>query len=120
METRKTIPLSGEWKFAMDPLHQAINFCGGWYDYDLPDTVQLPGTTDTNSMGVEVKVKDLDHPGSRYQYAGSAWYQKEVDIPEDLAGKRVILFLERTGAHPDLGGPVLSRQVRPGAGAAAV
>lgn len=69
METRKRILLSGDWKFAMDPLHQAINFCGGWYDYDLPDTVKLPGTTDINRMGVEMKVKDVDHPNSRYEAA---------------------------------------------------
>ena len=74
MEARKRIPLSGDWKFAMDPLHQAINFCGGWYDYDLPDTVQLPGTTDTNMMGIKSTVSDVDHPNACYQYAGSAWY----------------------------------------------
>jgi beta-galactosidase/beta-glucuronidase len=96
MESRKRIDLSGDWKFAMDPLRQAVNFCGGWYDYDLPDTVKLPGTTNTNGMGVEMKVKDVDHPNSRYLYVGSAWYQKEVDIPEALAGKRILLFMERT------------------------
>ena len=96
METRKKLSLSGDWKFAMDPLHQAINLCGGWYDYDLPDTVTLPGTTDSNHRGVEVKVMDTDHPYSRYQYVGSAWYQKMVDIPEELAGKRITLIMERT------------------------
>lgn len=96
MEKRRRIPLSGDWKFAMDPMHQAITFCGGWYDYDLPDTVQLPGTTDTNLMGVKATVKDIDHANSLYQYVGSAWYQKELDIPEELEGKRIMLFMERT------------------------
>ncbi len=28
-------------------------------------------------------------------YKGAAWYQKEIDLPEEWNGKRVILFLER-------------------------
>ena len=28
-------------------------------------------------------------------YAGAAWYQRQIEIPQDWQGKRVVLFLER-------------------------
>ena len=28
-------------------------------------------------------------------YVGAAWYQKEVNIPADWKGERILLFLER-------------------------
>ena len=28
-------------------------------------------------------------------YKGAAWYQKDVEIPEEWTGKRIVLFLER-------------------------
>jgi len=83
MKQRQRMNLAGDWRFAMDMSHQAITKCGGWYDYELPDIVKLPGTTETNMMGVATTVKDVDHINAKFEYIGAAWYQKDVEIPAD-------------------------------------
>jgi hypothetical protein len=37
----------------------------------------------------------LNRLSQEYEYVGPAWYQKEITIPADWDGKRVLLFLER-------------------------
>ena len=96
MNSRIIRDLAGEWRFACDPTRQSINLCGGWYDYELPERVILPGTTASNNKGVPSTVKDVDHMSSAYQYVGPAWYQRDIEIPEEWRDKRFVLFLERT------------------------
>ena len=87
----KRIYLSGTWQFALDRQHtiQPGDI--------LTETVQLPGTTDTNQKGdTPDRLDETTHLTRRYQYKGRAWYQRQVNIPADWKGLPVYLFLERS------------------------
>ena len=63
----------------------------------LTETVELPGTTDTNKKGDYVDARDeTTHLTRHYAYNGRAWYQHEVEIPATWKGQSIYLFLERT------------------------
>ena len=83
--------LSGTWQFALDGQRLVHP------DYILTETVQLPGTTDTNKKGDPLIKKDeTTHLSRIYSYKGRAWYKRQVAIPADWQGQPVYLFLERT------------------------
>ena len=113
--------LAGEWKFRIDSLDQGID--QRWYNTAFDETVKLPGSMAENGKGEEVTVS-TDWTGNivdrsyftdkRYEkyrqpgnikipfwlkpvkfYKGAAWYQKEIDLPEEWNRKRVVLFLGR-------------------------
>ena len=87
----KRINLSGKWMFALDRQHTVQP------DDRLTETVELPGTTDTNMKGDLVnKYDETTHLTRCYSYRGRAWYQHEIEIPADWKGMPVYLFLERT------------------------
>ena len=87
----KHIDLSGTWQFALDR-ESTIK-----PDAVLTETIQLPGTTDTNKKGDFIaKSEETNHLTRPYSYKGRAWYQREIDIPATWKGKPVYLFLERT------------------------
>ena len=87
----KYIDLSGTWLFALDR-NKTIQ-AGA----QLTETIQLPGTTDTNKKGDYIARSEETTQLSRlWSYKGRAWYQKEVDIPVSWKGKPVYLTLERT------------------------
>ena len=87
----KRIDLSGTWQFALD--RQGTIKAGD----ALTETIQLPGTTDTNKKGdFTAKSEETTHLTRPWSYKGKAWYQREVEIPANWKGKSVYLFLERT------------------------
>ena len=87
----KRIDLSGTWQFALD--RQGTIKVGD----ALTETIQLPGTTDTNKKGdFTAKSEETTHLTRPWSYKGKAWYQREVEIPASWKGKSVYLFLERT------------------------
>ncbi|MBO5594393.1 MAG: beta-glycosidase [Prevotella sp.] len=87
----KRIDLSGTWQFALD--RQGTIKAGDI----LTETIQLPGTTDTNKKGdFTAKSEETTHLTRPWSYKGKAWYQREVEIPANWKGKSVYLFLERT------------------------
>ena len=86
--------LAGSWRFELDP--QDKGSADGWFNRSLADTVQLPGTTDTNRKGRKNDAADPDRLSRKWTYAGKAWYQREIEIPQTWSAKRVSLFLERT------------------------
>ncbi len=118
---QQKINLSGTWKFAMDSSDKGIS--EGWFNQDFTDTLTLPGSLTSNGKGDDITLKTpwigqivdssfykkpeytkFRQPGNikipfwlqpvKY-YKGAAWYQKEVNIPEDWNGQFVGLFLER-------------------------
>lgn len=117
----KTIDLSGEWQFQMDPVD--VGTKENWFEKDLPETVQLPGSMDENGKGFDITMKTKwtggvrnpewyndpnyapyhDSTNIRFpywlqpdkKYTGAAWYRKKVIIPGNRKGKPVILTLER-------------------------
>lgn len=89
------IPLSGEWRFRLDPADEGVT--DKWFDTTLPDSVMLPGSTDENGYGTPVAGADNLKLSRVKKYVGAAWYQREVTIPARWSGKRMVLLLERCG-----------------------
>jgi len=121
-DKKSELSLQGIWKFKMDPLDKGIQ--ENWFNQSLTDTIALPASMTQRAKGDAVTLK-TNWTGSLYdsswyfnprmakyrqpgnlkfpffltpikQYVGPAWYQKEVTIPANWNGKRVLLFLERT------------------------
>ncbi|HTR40122.1 MAG TPA: discoidin domain-containing protein [Pseudomonadales bacterium] len=116
-----TIPLAGEWRFALDRNDAGTN--ESWFAKDLPDKIQLPGVLEAQGYGDEISISTpwvlslYDHfwylradyaaytnAGSvkvpfisqpPRHYLGAAWYQRDIEIPEGGKDERVVLFLER-------------------------
>ena len=113
--------LSGTWRFAIDRNDQGI--ADKLYLQTLDDRVTLPGSMMTNGKGDPVNLETLwigdfndktFFTQERYApyrqadnfkipywlqpnlyYAGVAWYQRDVTIPESWTGKAIRLYLER-------------------------
>lgn len=90
----KTIDLSGSWAFELDSNNVGLE--EKWFSKQLTDNIQLPGTTDENEKGIFLDERAVDRLSRVWYWKGPAWYQKEVEIPEDWDGKHVQLLLERT------------------------
>ena len=122
---RASIALHGTWRFALDPARAGIEH--GWWRRTLPGAVTLPGTLTGQGLGDPVtletpwfgQIVDKSYftapeyapyrtPGNikvpfwlqpdRY-FAGAAWYQTGIAIPDDWKGRRVVLHLERPHWH---------------------
>lgn len=117
-----TLPLAGEWRFQIDRDDAGVS--AKWFERDLSDKIQLPGILQAQGFGDriskdtpwvlslydrnwalrdeykdfasgdDVKVPFLCQP--ERHYLGAAWYQRDIEIPENLAGQRGQLYLERT------------------------
>jgi hypothetical protein len=113
--------LSGDWRFALD--RDDVGVAAHWEGRTLPDRIHVPGILNAQGYGDEitaqtpwvlslydkhwnlredykaftapghVKVPFLSQPPRHY--LGPAWYQRDVDVPHDWAGRRVVLHLER-------------------------
>lgn len=82
---RQRLDLSGRWAFQLDSLA------------GFPDSLSLPGTTDTNRKGIRnEKMDETTYLSRTYYYKGKAWYRKQVVIPESWHGQSVRLVMERT------------------------
>jgi hypothetical protein len=84
--------LAGTWRF------QIAAADAGLFSASLPDTTQirLPGTMDDAGLGPKNEKKPtLAGPARLFNYAGPAWYQRDIEIPDGWAGKRITLYLER-------------------------
>ena len=84
------VSLAGEWRLEIAGTNAAA------YARPLSGTIHLPGTMDDAGLGPRnTKPPKLDGPYRLYDYAGPAWYQRDIEIPPAWEGKRVTLFLER-------------------------
>ena len=120
-KAQNIISVAGSWHFAIDPINQGIN--QKWYNTTLAESVELPGSMLENKKGDPVslqtqwtasiydsswyfnprmaKYRNQKIPmfpfwlTPEYHYTGAAWYQKEINIPENWAGQHIHLFLER-------------------------
>ena len=120
-ETSATIPLQGTWRFSMDRADTGET--NGWFRRDLTGTIQLPGVLQAQGYGDEISIETpwvlslydrewfLRQDYQAYtnsgkvkvpfvcqpprHYLGVAWYQRDILIPPDWQGRRVVLFLER-------------------------
>ena len=90
-----TIFLNGSWKFALDTAKAGVT--EKWYRHSLPDSVKLPGTLDENGKGIpNTNLQETTRLSRERMYAGMAWYQKTIIIPDSWNGKYVRLMMERT------------------------
>jgi len=115
------ISLAGTWGFRIDSLDTGID--QQWQNLKFEETVNLPGSMAENGKGYEVTLNTpwtgdiVDRTyftDSRYEkyrqpgnikipfwlkpvkyYKGAAWYQKDISVPEDWNGKRIVLSMER-------------------------
>ncbi|HQZ95661.1 MAG TPA: discoidin domain-containing protein [Pyrinomonadaceae bacterium] len=115
------IDLSGEWRFALDPTNAGVT--QNWYDQSLREKIKLPGILQSQGYGDEISTKTpwvlslydrnwferedykaYTKPGNvkvpflsqpPRHYIGPAWYQRDIEIPADWRGKRIVLYLER-------------------------
>ena len=84
----KTIDLSGTW--------HCTNENG-----DVNKDVKLPGSSCENEIGRAAKYYDeyckeaLRAPVERFEYIGKLCYEREIEIPEELNGQDICIFLER-------------------------
>ncbi len=113
--------LAGGWRFALDRADVGTN--ENWFVKNLPDKIQLPGILEAQGYGDaistttpwvlslydhfwflradyaaytnagSVKIPFLCQPARHY--LGAAWYQREIEIPTNWNGQRIVLFLER-------------------------
>ncbi len=115
------LDLSGRWNFALDRADAGV--AEQWFNQALPDSIKLPGSlqeqgygdppsTNTPWLGTLYdKYWYLRAPYKKYatadnfkipywlqperHYVGTAWYSRSFKIPEDWAGRRFVLYLER-------------------------
>ena len=118
-----TMPLDGEWRFALDRNDAGTN--EDWFARDLPDKIQLPGILQAQGYGEDISTdtpwvltlgdawwkiqpaslrEHFSQPGHvevpflsqpPKHYLGAAWYQRDIEIPTNWSGKHFTLFLER-------------------------
>ena len=116
----QSISLAGKWRFKIDAKDEGVK--GKWYSTVLPESVNLPGSMAENLKGDDITLKTkwtgsiydssyFFHPRlEKYRkpgnikipfwltpakhYTGAAWYQKDIEIPANWKGKRLVLSLE--------------------------
>lgn len=88
----KSIDLTGQWKFTIDP--QDIGVKSGWYkaEYDTSTWRQLQVPGGWEDQGITwVNQRWQDNQSDSYN--GYAWYRRTVTIPNDWKGKPIYLNL---------------------------
>jgi len=90
------IPVSGTWRFKLDPLDKGIS--EKWHVQQLQGKITLPGTLDDAGIGKQVQADTLKlnklamlHLSRRHEYAGAVWYQRAITIPHDMKAARLML-----------------------------
>ncbi|MCM3628385.1 beta-glucuronidase [Paenibacillus glycanilyticus] len=83
------INLDGIWQFELDEEKRG-------FQEPLNDTIALPGTTSFARKGKRNHAAHADSLTDEYAFEGWAWYSRTVDIPAELAGSNIMLYLERT------------------------
>lgn len=121
LSAQKNIDLSGTWQFEID--RNDIGIKDRWFTKQLSERIELPGSMPEKLKGDKVNAQ-TQWTGSLYDssfyfnpymekyrieenfkvpffltpdrhYIGVAWYQKEVVIPTDWKGERIVFFMER-------------------------
>ncbi len=116
-QAQQTIPLDGEWQFAIDRSRDGVR------PKRYAEKIHLPGSMLTNGKGDPISIH-TQWTGSLYDssyyfnprmepyrhegrmkipffltperhYVGNAWYCRKVTVPQEWKGRRVTLFLER-------------------------
>ncbi|WP_018625960.1 glycoside hydrolase family 2 protein [Niabella aurantiaca] len=100
--SRKTLGLEGVWKFKLDPFETGVNSNGVQLLPSLAETITLPGSTDQAGKGYKTEGMTSLRLTRAFEYKGIAWYEKEIEVPEQWSDKEVELFLERAHWQTDV------------------
>jgi len=92
----KEIDLSGVWRFQTDVMDFRRGSLSPRYNHLLQETITLPAITDDYRIGYKVPYKYIDRLTRKYEYMGPAWYQRDIEIPEEWKDKRIFMYFERT------------------------
>src|SRR4051812_7983947 len=112
-----SVNLAGTWRFGLD--REDVGVRERWFGQDLSQMIQLPGVLQAQGYGDEISTETpwvlslYDHfwylradyqayiqPGKvkvpflcqpPLHYVGVAWYQRDIEIPPDWRGRRVVL-----------------------------
>jgi len=90
-----SVSLAGTWRFLRGG-PQPARAQGALPKLDFADTIELPGTTDTNKKGPPSTQHDIGGLTQPWRFQGPAWYQRDMQVPAQWQSRRVTLFLERT------------------------
>lgn len=103
-EAMEILDLSGVWRYQTDE-EDTCQFGGERF----PDSsFMLPGSACDNHVGKRQAYYErfsreaVRAPRERYEYIAPLWLQREIEIPEELEGKSVRLFLERVNIASEL------------------
>jgi len=97
---QNVISLAGDWTVRLDD--QKIGEQQQWFKQTFDKKIHLPGTLDDAGIGNPPTLSPdsltkpiLIHLTRKHSYIGSAWYAKEITIPQNWNNKSIELFLER-------------------------
>lgn len=101
------VDLSGKWAYKTD--YDDCGITNRYYEekFEAGGFV-LPGSTCENGIGKKQEYFDeltkeaARAPRERYEYIGPLWLQRDIEIPKELEGKCVRLFLERVNIASEL------------------
>jgi len=77
---QQSIDLRGTWSFQLD--NEKAGEQQRWYNNDLQEQINLPGSTDEQGFGVKATEPQKTRLTREYRYVGPAWYQKTIEVPE--------------------------------------
>ena len=87
------LSLAGEWRCELDAQRKGVE--EKWFARKFEQPIHLPGTLDEARLGEPRDEKTLRCLSRTFEYIGAAWYQREIVVPPEWAGKRITLTLER-------------------------
>jgi beta-galactosidase/beta-glucuronidase len=87
-----SIDLAGEWQVSLQP---PSTTSATWAPIRLPGTLTDAGIGAPLQMKPELTLATLARLQTKFSHIGPAWYRRQLDIPPDWAGRRIVLELER-------------------------
>lgn len=88
-----SIPLEGQWSFALDPDNKGE--AEHWFARALDDTIALPGSVDEAKKTPLTTGGTMAHLSRRHPYVGKAWYARSFEIAPGNEDHFYHLALER-------------------------
>lgn len=98
-KTGNKVSLSGEWLLRLDSAGIVQEDEIATLSY--PHTIMLPGTLDEAGYGTPLQPDSsltkevMSTLARKFNYVGPAYYSREITIPEQWDGQRILLTLER-------------------------
>ncbi|WP_147676544.1 sugar-binding domain-containing protein [Algibacter pacificus] len=96
----ESLSVAGLWEVKLDSTN--IGITNKWASSKFTGTpINLPGTLDDaglgkpNTLKPEINNYVMSNLTRKHQYIGKAWYQKEIEIPQNWNNKSITLSLER-------------------------